>query len=149
MPAGSTYGLIGSNGSGKSTLLKLMAGIHRPTSGTITHAGRISALLELGAGFHPELSGRDNVYLNGSILGMTRKQIDAAIDDIVEFSGLERVHRHAGEGLLERHVRAARLLDRGQPRPRDPDHRRDHRGRRRGVPAPLLRPPVRAAQARA
>jgi ABC-2 type transport system ATP-binding protein/lipopolysaccharide transport system ATP-binding protein len=90
VPAGSTYGLIGSNGSGKSTLLKLMANIHRPTSGSITHAGRISALLELGAGFHPELSGRDNVYLNGSILGMTRKQVDAAIDAIVEFSGLEQ-----------------------------------------------------------
>lgn len=90
VPAGSTYGLIGSNGSGKSTLLKLMANIHRPTSGTITHHGRISALLELGAGFHPELSGRDNVYLNGSILGMSRKQVDAAMDSIVGFSGLEQ-----------------------------------------------------------
>ena len=89
VPAGSTYGLIGSNGSGKSTLLKLMANIHRPTSGTITHTGRISALLELGAGFHPELSGRDNVYLNGSILGMTRKQVDAAMDAIIDFSGIE------------------------------------------------------------
>ena len=89
VPAGSTYGLIGSNGSGKSTLLKLMANIHRPTSGSITHAGRISALLELGAGFHPELSGRDNVYLNGSILGMTRKQVDAAMDAIIDFSGIE------------------------------------------------------------
>jgi lipopolysaccharide transport system ATP-binding protein len=90
VPAGSTYGLIGSNGSGKSTLLKLMANIHRPTSGTITHNGRISALLELGAGFHPELSGRDNVYLNGSILGMGKKQVDAALDEIVAFSGLEQ-----------------------------------------------------------
>ncbi len=89
VPAGTTYGLIGSNGSGKSTLLKLMANIHRPTSGTVTHAGRISALLELGAGFHPELSGRDNVYLNGSILGMTRKQVDAAMDAIIDFSGIE------------------------------------------------------------
>ncbi len=89
VPAGSTYGLIGSNGSGKSTLLKLMANIHRPTSGTITHNGRISALLELGAGFHPELSGRDNVYLNGSILGMSRKQVDAAMGAIIDFSGLK------------------------------------------------------------
>ena len=89
VPAGTTYGLIGSNGSGKSTLLKLMANIHRPTSGSISHAGRISALLELGAGFHPELSGRDNVYLNGSILGMTRKQVDAAMDAIIDFSGIE------------------------------------------------------------
>jgi ABC-2 type transport system ATP-binding protein/lipopolysaccharide transport system ATP-binding protein len=67
-----------------------MANIHRPTSGAITHHGRISALLELGAGFHPELSGRDNVYLNGSILGMTRKQVDAAMDSIVDFSGLQQ-----------------------------------------------------------
>jgi ABC-2 type transport system ATP-binding protein/lipopolysaccharide transport system ATP-binding protein len=88
IPRGSTYGLIGHNGSGKSTLLKLIAGIHRPTSGTITANGRVSAMLELGAGFHPELSGRENVYLNGSILGLTRRQIAAAMDDIVEFSGI-------------------------------------------------------------
>jgi ABC-2 type transport system ATP-binding protein/lipopolysaccharide transport system ATP-binding protein len=88
IPRGSTYGLIGHNGSGKSTLLKLIAGIHRPTSGTITAHGRVSAMLELGAGFHPELSGRDNVFLNGSILGLTRKQISVAMDDIVEFSGI-------------------------------------------------------------
>lgn len=88
IPRGKTFGLVGHNGSGKSTLLKLIAGIHRPTSGTITHHGRISAMLELGAGFHPEMSGRDNIYLNGSILGMTRKQIDAAMDTIIEFSGL-------------------------------------------------------------
>jgi lipopolysaccharide transport system ATP-binding protein len=89
IPRGRTFGLIGHNGSGKSTLLKLVAGIHRPSSGTITAAGRVSAMLELGAGFHPEMSGRDNIYLNGSILGMTRKQIDAAMDDIIAFSGLE------------------------------------------------------------
>ena len=89
IPRGKTFGLIGHNGSGKSTLLKLVAGIHRPTSGTIHTYGRVSAMLELGAGFHPEMSGRDNVYLNGSILGMTRRQIDAAMDDIIAFSGLE------------------------------------------------------------
>ena len=88
IPRGSTYGLIGHNGSGKSTLLKLIAGIHRPTSGTITANGRVSAMLELGAGFHPELSGRENVYLNGSILGLTRRQINAAMDQIIEFSGI-------------------------------------------------------------
>jgi ABC-2 type transport system ATP-binding protein/lipopolysaccharide transport system ATP-binding protein len=88
IPKGKTFGLIGHNGSGKSTLLKLVAGIHRPSSGTITSSGRVSAMLELGAGFHPEMSGRDNIYLNGSILGMTRKQIDAAMDEIIEFSGL-------------------------------------------------------------
>jgi lipopolysaccharide transport system ATP-binding protein len=89
IPRGKTFGLIGHNGSGKSTLLKLVAGIHRPSSGTITANGRVSAMLELGAGFHPEMSGRDNIYLNGSILGMTRKQIDAAMDEIIAFSGLE------------------------------------------------------------
>jgi lipopolysaccharide transport system ATP-binding protein len=88
IPRGGTYGLIGHNGSGKSTLLKLIAGIHRPTSGKITANGRVSAMLELGAGFHPELSGRENVYLNGSILGLTRRQISTAMDEIIEFSGI-------------------------------------------------------------
>ena len=88
IPRGKTFGLVGHNGSGKSTLLKMVAGIHRPSSGTVTANGRVSAMLELGAGFHPEMSGRDNIYLNGSILGMTRRQIDAAMDDIIEFSGL-------------------------------------------------------------
>lgn len=90
IPTGTTYGLVGHNGSGKSTLLKLLAGIHRPTSGSIVTRGRMSALLELGAGFHPELTGRENVYLNGAILGLSRKQIDAAVDTIVDFSGIEQ-----------------------------------------------------------
>jgi ABC-2 type transport system ATP-binding protein/lipopolysaccharide transport system ATP-binding protein len=90
VPRGSTFGLIGHNGSGKSTMLKMLAGIHRPTRGTIDAAGRVSAMIELGAGFHPELSGRENVYLNGSILGLTKKQIDASLDEIIDFSGLER-----------------------------------------------------------
>jgi ABC-type polysaccharide/polyol phosphate transport system ATPase subunit/uncharacterized protein YcfJ len=89
VPAGKTYGLIGHNGSGKSTLLKCMAGILVPDKGGLRTHGRISALLELGAGFHPELSGRDNVYLNGSILGMSKKQIDRLFDEIVGFAGLE------------------------------------------------------------
>ena len=88
VPKGTTYGLIGHNGSGKSTLLRLMAGIHRPTSGSVDVRGRVSALLELGAGFHPELTGRENVYLNGSILGLGKKAINAKIDEIVEFAGL-------------------------------------------------------------
>jgi ABC-2 type transport system ATP-binding protein/lipopolysaccharide transport system ATP-binding protein len=88
VPKGSTFGLIGHNGSGKSTLLRLMAGIHRPTNGSVTTEGRISALLELGAGFHPELSGRENIYLNGAILGLTRREIDVKVDQIIEFSGL-------------------------------------------------------------
>jgi ABC-type polysaccharide/polyol phosphate transport system ATPase subunit len=88
--AGTTFGLIGQNGSGKSTLLKCMARILRPEEGSITVRGKVSALLELGAGFHPELSGRDNIYLNGSILGLSRKQIDGKFDEIVNFAGLEK-----------------------------------------------------------
>ncbi len=88
VPKGSTFGLIGHNGSGKSTLLRLMAGIHRPTAGRIIADGRVSALLELGAGFHPELSGRDNIYLNGSILGLSRREINAKMDEITDFAGL-------------------------------------------------------------
>jgi ABC-type polysaccharide/polyol phosphate transport system ATPase subunit len=87
---GTTYGLIGSNGSGKSTLLKCIARIYRPDRGRVVTRGRMSALLELGAGFHPELSGRENVYLNGSILGMSRREIDRRFSDIVEFAGLEQ-----------------------------------------------------------
>ena len=87
---GSTFGLIGHNGSGKTTLLKCVAGILRPTSGAILQRGRLAALLELGAGFHPELTGRENVYLNASFLGLSRKQTDAAFDDIVAFAELER-----------------------------------------------------------
>lgn len=88
IPKGSTYGLIGHNGSGKSTLLRMVAGIHRPTTGTIATQGRISALLELGAGFHPELTGRENIFLNASILGLSRKEIRPKVDEIVEFAGL-------------------------------------------------------------
>lgn len=89
VPEGSTFGLIGSNGSGKSTLLKCLAKIYYPTSGTISSHGKVAALLEVGSGFHPELSGRENIYLNGSILGMSRKSIDAKFDEIVDFSGVE------------------------------------------------------------
>lgn len=86
---GSSFGLIGHNGSGKSTLLKLMAGIYQPTQGRVDCRGRVAGLLELGAGFHPELTGRENVFLNGSIMGLTKKEIERAFDAIVEFSGLE------------------------------------------------------------
>lgn len=86
---GETVGIIGSNGSGKSTLLKLIAGVSRPTKGTITSHGRIAPLIELGAGFHPELTGRENVFLNGVILGLSHKEVSAAFDSIVAFAELE------------------------------------------------------------
>jgi len=89
VPTGTTFGVIGSNGSGKSTLLKCLSGILTPDRGSVRIRGRVSALLELGAGFHPELSGRENVFLNGAILGLTRKEITDRFDDIVEFAGLE------------------------------------------------------------
>ncbi|QEE60830.1 ABC transporter ATP-binding protein [Salinibacterium sp. dk2585] len=90
VPEGSTFGLIGSNGSGKSTLLKCLAKIYYPNEGTITHYGKLAAMLEVGSGFHHELSGRENIYLNGSILGMSRKEIDRKFDEIVAFSGVEQ-----------------------------------------------------------
>ena len=85
---GSTFGLMGQNGSGKSTTLKVLAGIYRPTSGTVMVDGRVSALLELGAGFHADLTGRENIRLNGAILGLGGKQVDAAMDRIIDFAGL-------------------------------------------------------------
>jgi len=88
VPKGSTYGVIGRNGSGKSTALKLVAGITRPTSGTVRVDGRISALIELGAGFHPEISGRENVFINGIMLGLTKRQIHERFDEIVDFAEL-------------------------------------------------------------
>lgn len=90
VPEGATFGLIGENGSGKSTLLKCMARILRPDSGTIGVEGKVSALLELGAGFHPELSGRENVYLNGAILGLSQKELTKRFDGIVDFAGIGR-----------------------------------------------------------
>ena len=90
IPSGSTYGLIGTNGSGKSTLLKCIAKILRPDEGSVAVRGKIAALLELGSGFHPELSGRENVFLNGSILGLSRRELEARFDEIVGFAGLEK-----------------------------------------------------------
>ena len=88
VPRGTTFGVIGENGSGKSTLLKLLAGITKPTRGALRVAGRISALIELGAGFHPEISGRENVAINGIMLGLTRREVDERFDEIVDFAEL-------------------------------------------------------------
>ena len=86
---GRTFGIVGRNGSGKSTMLKLIAGIGKPTSGTVRVDGRVSALIELGAGFHPEISGRENVYINGLMLGLGRREIARRFDEIVRFAELE------------------------------------------------------------
>src|SRR3954451_14625168 len=85
---GETLGIVGHNGAGKSTILKLLSRITAPTSGTITLQGRLAALIEVGSGFHPELSGRENIFLSGSILGMRRREIAAKLDRIVDFAGV-------------------------------------------------------------
>lgn len=90
VPEGTTFGLIGRNGSGKSTLLKCLARILHADEGKIVTRGRVASLLEVGSGFHPELSGRENIFLNGSILGMSRKEVSRKFDDIVEFSGVAK-----------------------------------------------------------
>jgi energy-coupling factor transporter ATP-binding protein EcfA2 len=150
--AGQTVGLIGPNGSGKSTLLKVLSGILAPTTGTVAVRGRIASLLELGAGFNGELTGRENVYLNAAILGLSRRETDRYFDDT--HRGLRRagtVHRRPGQTAQLGHI--APRLRRG--RPRQPDillSTRSGRRRRvvqrnvcqdRRVPAARLHHPVR------
>ena len=86
---GEVLGIVGKNGAGKSTMLKLLSRVTAPTEGNIKIKGRIASLLEVGTGFHPELTGRENIYLNGAILGMTKREIDSKFDEIVEFSGVK------------------------------------------------------------
>jgi len=103
---GETLGIIGPNGSGKSTILKLVAGVMSPTKGKVIVRGKVSPLIELGAGFHPELSGRENVYLNGAILGLKRKQIDKYFKSIVDFAELwdfiDQPIKHYSSGMYMR-----------------------------------------------
>ena len=105
---GDIVGIIGKNGAGKSTLLKILSQITKPTSGRIEINGRVASLLEVGTGFHPELTGRENIYLNGTILGMSRKEVNSKFDEIVQFSGVEKFIdtpvKHYSSGM---HVRLA------------------------------------------
>lgn len=103
---GESFGIIGPNGSGKSTLLKLIAGVSQPTKGNISVTGKLAPLIELGAGFHPELTGRENVFLNGVILGLTRRQIAAKFQEIVDFAELwefvDQPIKHYSSGMYLR-----------------------------------------------
>jgi len=103
---GEVLGVIGKNGAGKSTLLKILSKITKPTEGRIEIDGRVASLLEVGTGFHPELTGRENIYLNGTILGMSRKEVKAKFDEIVEFSGIEKfidtAVKHYSSGMYVR-----------------------------------------------
>ena len=138
---GETLGIIGPNGSGKSTILKLLAGTIQATDGQVTARGRVFGLLELGAGMHPDLTGRENVFLNGSFLGLNRRTIQNMYDDIVAFAELEQFIRYAGQALLVRHVHAAGIRHRHSRRPGDSSDRRGlGRGRRRTSPPSATRP---------
>jgi len=103
---GETIGIIGPNGSGKSTILKLIAGVMTPTSGTVNVLGKVSPLIELGAGFHPELTGRENIRLNAAILGLGQKAIDQKMQEIIDFSGLaefiDQPIKHYSSGMYAR-----------------------------------------------
>ncbi len=104
-----TIGIIGRNGSGKSTLLRIICGVLAPTSGSVEISGRIAALLELGSGFNPEFTGRENVYMSGAVLGLNKEEVDERFDDIAAFADIGELHRAARQDLFERHVRAAGL----------------------------------------
>jgi lipopolysaccharide transport system ATP-binding protein len=92
---GETLGIVGNNGAGKSTLLKILSRITKPTGGTVELRGRVGSLLEVGTGFHNELTGRENIFLNGAILGMRRAEIQKRFDEIVAFSRTRKISRHA------------------------------------------------------
>lgn len=111
---GEVLGILGRNGAGKSTLLKLLSRITAPSSGQIKQKGRMASLLEVGTGFHPDLTGRENVFLNGAILGMRKAEVRQRLDEIVEFAGVLSLFRHSCKALFFRHVCLACLCS-GRP----------------------------------
>ena len=106
---GEIIGIIGRNGAGKSTLLKVLSRITEPTAGRVVLDGRVASLLEVGTGFHPELTGRENIYLNGAILGMERSELRKKFDSIVDFSGVREVLGYTGKTLQQWNVRPIRV----------------------------------------
>ena len=137
---GTSMALIGGNGSGKSTMLKILAGVMDPYAGRVDVVGRIGALIEVRAGIHQELSGRENIFLAGSLLGLSRRSVTDRFDEIVHFAELERRHRPPDQVLFDRDADAARIRGGGVPGTRRAARRRGPGGGRRLVPATLPRP---------